>query len=103
MNWMIEINTNPDNSNRFSFSWEFELQEFYCRLVTRTEGRSMKSHGYFIHDYWRKLHAQLDRVNKRKTTSHKSYFTKGLLNYCLVHTKYDKAISEKIPIVNAGY
>ena len=100
---MTEINTNPDNSNRFIFPWEFELQGFCCRLITRTEGRSMKSHGYFIHDCRRKLHAQLGRVNKWQTTSHKSYFIKGLLSYCLIHTKYDKSISEKIPVFNAGY
>ena len=63
----------------------------------------MKSHGYFIHDYGREFHAQLGRVNKWQTTSHKSYFIKGLLNYRLIHTKYDKSISEKIPVVNAGY
>ena len=53
----------------------------------------MKSHGYFIHDYGRKLHAQLGRVNKWQTTCHKSYFMKGPLNYHLIHTKYDKSIS----------
>ena len=55
----------------------------------------MKSHGHFIHDYGRKLHAQPVRVNKWQTTSHKSYFIKGLFNYRLIHTKYDKSILEK--------
>lgn len=63
----------------------------------------MNSHGYFIQDYGRKLHAQLGRINKWQTTSSNSYFIKGLLNYRLIHTKYYNSISEQVPVVNAGY
>ena len=50
------------NWSRFSFPWKVELQGFYCRLITRTVGRSTKLHGYFIHDYGRKLHALLGQT-----------------------------------------
>ena len=60
----------PIPITRFSFPWELELQGSYRKLVTRTVGRSVKSHSYFIHDYRRKLYARLGRVNKLQTRSH---------------------------------
>ena len=63
----------------------------------------MKSHGYFIHDYGREFHAQLGRVNKWQTTSHKGYFIKGLLNYRLIIPNMINLFQKRFQSFNASY